>query len=448
MVRAGCCNRLYEFCWDAIVSALSEYECCCVPLWPLVCYSRSQDCEPCGFFRFLPFLFTLSIQPHRHSQSSSFFFSFLVILFSIRKDEHRLRIDILYPLISFQFTWHQLEGSDYDEERSVQHLVQRQARYGPSVNLEEGVVAALDESGSRLLWTIDFRLLPILLGHWSPKRAWIMSLAPLPLYFSFRRKLGLLMNQEPSVELQLHVVPLVSFYYHDQPRSFTAFFTLFYVLYFHRLSSIPPYLANGQTTYWSLVLFPLLWVFRWSDGWTFSLFLVLWVSASNAAVVLVIFPIFWLVYVKGEAIRVMLLFVLWLSVNPSTSRVHLMLLFLLWMHCTWGPNCRLGLVLVPFLWVQYEKPSLFNGASSYNARVWLVPFFFFRRHSHAQRSVCLFPLFYVSKEDTATDRSVVWSVLMLLWFRASRSAHSPTTHKCCFLPPVFYCSSSACPRCF
>jgi hypothetical protein len=64
------------------------------------------------------------------------------------------------------------------------------------------------------------------------------------------------------------------------------------------------------------------------------------------------------------------------------------------------------------------------------------------------RSVCLFPLFYLSREDTATDRSAVWSVLMLLWFRASRSAHSPTTHKCCFLPPVFYCSSSACPRCF
>jgi hypothetical protein len=40
------------------------------------------------------------------------------------------------------------------------------------------------------LWTIDFRVLPILLGHWSPKRAWIMSLAPLPLYFSFRYKQG------------------------------------------------------------------------------------------------------------------------------------------------------------------------------------------------------------------------------------------------------------------
>jgi hypothetical protein len=146
------------------------------------------------------------------------------------------------------------------------------------------------------------------------------------------------MNQEPSVELQLHVVPLVSFYYRDEPRSFTAFFTLFYVLYFHRLSSTPPYLANGQTTYWSLVVFPLLWVFRWNDGWTVSLFstdiipllcacacvcvcvcamvvrwcvwswphvlllcqVVLWVSASKAAVVLVIFPIFWLIYTKGE----------------------------------------------------------------------------------------------------------------------------------------------------
>src|SRR3989344_6998523 len=122
---AGCCNCLCTPCsntcceGDDVWDGTGGNKCWCAPLWPLVFYSRSHDCKPCGFFRFLPFLCTLSIQPHGGSRSSSFFFTFLVILFSIRKDEHRLRIDILYPLISFQFTWHQLEGSDYDEERSV-----------------------------------------------------------------------------------------------------------------------------------------------------------------------------------------------------------------------------------------------------------------------------------------------------------------------------------------
>jgi hypothetical protein len=73
-------------------------------------------------------------------------------------------------------------------------------------------------------------------------------------------------NTEPSVEVHLHVVALISVYYHDQPRASTIFLMLLCVLYFHRVFAVPSAMANDPSRYTALVFFPLLWVFTTSSS--------------------------------------------------------------------------------------------------------------------------------------------------------------------------------------
>jgi hypothetical protein len=199
--------------------------CSFLPLWPLVFFKDEDSGEPpsCGI-RYVPFLFTLVVWRSQQPlddldgggrTSRCFYFGVLAgLLLGVTREGGRIRIDAACSLVHFQFSWRAAAAgcSDYweDVEQRRYLLLRRRAQRGASPPLLRSINSSSIESDEnddfenddverccapertgdpeldRVMWAIDFHLLPLIRGHWSRKRAFVASLAPLPFFFAFK----------------------------------------------------------------------------------------------------------------------------------------------------------------------------------------------------------------------------------------------------------------------